>query len=77
MAIGPHQIASMEYLKDSAFCITNQNNIYSDLKKLFNNNELRKTLSEKASLKYEENHKKEIVSKQFISNILSVYKNRS
>ena len=77
LAIGPHQIASMEYLKDSAFCITNQNNIYSDLKKLFNNNELRKTLSEKASLKYEENHKKEIVSKQFISNILSVYKNRS
>lgn len=77
LAIGPYQVASMEYLKDSAFCITNQNNIYSDLLKLLNNNELREALSEKALLKYEENHKKEIVSKQFISNILSVYKNRS
>ncbi len=77
LAIGPHQVASMEYLKDSAFCITNQNHIYVELKKLLNNNELIEKLSVKALQKYEENHKKEIVTNQFLSDILSTYKQRT
>lgn len=70
LAIGPDKIASMEYLKDSAFCITNENNIYFHLQRLFTSNELREKLSLLALQKYEENHKKEEVSQKFISSIL-------
>lgn len=76
LAIGPNQVASMEYLKSSAFCITKQDNIYSDLVKLLNDNELQKVLSTKALLKFEKNHKKEILSEVLISNILDVYKQK-
>lgn len=77
LAIGPQQVASMEYLKDCAFCITNSNKIYSGLIDLFNDNSLRKVLSHKAQQKYEENHKKEIIYQQFISNINNIYEKQS
>jgi hypothetical protein len=77
LAIGPHQVASMEYLKDSAYCITNKHNIYKELKRLFNNNELLDELARKSLLKYEQNHKNDIIANQFIKDITSVYERKS
>lgn len=75
LAIGPNQVASMEYLKDSAFCITNKNDIYFSLRQIFSDDKLRKELSKKAFLKYKKNHDKKVVSRKFISSIIDVLKN--
>ena len=72
LAIGPSEIASIKYLEDCAFCITDPDNIYSDLEKLLNDSELRKELAVKALRKYDNNHKKEIVSKKLISSIVNL-----
>ncbi|TCI57449.1 hypothetical protein EVJ24_01335 [Exiguobacterium sp. SH1S21] len=58
LAIGPESIASMEYLHDTAYCITNPDEIYSELDILINNDNLLKELSERALEKYEQNHQR-------------------
>lgn len=75
LAIGPHQVASMEYLKDCAFCITDKKGIENELPKLFNGNELCESLSAKSILKYRNNHDKEKVASQLISKIIEVNRN--
>lgn len=74
LAIGPEEVASMKYLADSAFCITNPYSIYTDLNKLLNNRKLYKQLSEKSLIKFENFHKKEVILKSFMDNIMSVIK---
>lgn len=72
LAIGPKDVASMEYLSDIAFCITNPNEIQDELTQLLNNNELLKSLAKEALKAYEKNHKKDIVSGNLIQEILSL-----
>lgn len=76
LAIGPDKVASMKYLKDCAYCVTDANNIYSEIKTLFKNNDLRDQLSQKALLKYETNHKKDMVSQNLILNILAIHEGK-
>jgi glycosyltransferase involved in cell wall biosynthesis len=65
LAIGPNNIASMEYLQDAAYCITNPDSIYEDLLKFLTNDEIRYRLSQTAKNKYEKYHDKHILSKRF------------
>jgi len=77
LAIGPKQVASIEYLKDCAFCITDQKNIYFELIKLLNNRDLQKELSQKALQKFEKNHNKNRNMEEFMFYILALHKNRA
>lgn len=72
LAIGPSEVASIQYLEDSAFCIIKIDCIYSEVKKLLNDTKLCKELSQKALLKFQKNHKTEIVLKKLIENIINV-----
>jgi hypothetical protein len=73
LAIGPNQVASMEYLNDTAFCITHKDSIYFEIKKLLDDKELRVSLSKKSLIKYSDNHIKENNSKQLLLKILEIY----
>lgn len=73
VAIGPPQIASIEYLKDCAFCITDSNIIDLEIMTFLNNNELHKVLSQKSQQKYEKNHKKEAIINYIMFNIMNIY----
>ncbi|RNF39624.1 hypothetical protein [Planococcus salinus] len=76
LAIGPKEVASMKYLKESAYCITSTGNISKDLYEIFNNNKLRETLAEKSINIYEKNHNKELVVKKFISSLMELYEGK-
>lgn len=72
LAIGPKEVASMKYLKNTAYCITDNNNIESKLINFLNDSALHKDLSQKALYKYEKNHNRENVIEQLISSIISI-----
>lgn len=55
LAIGPKEVASMQILKDVAFCINNPNNVFEDIKPLFRDSKLRSELSNHSKIKYENN----------------------
>lgn len=57
LAIGPENIASMDYLKDISFCITNKIDMKNKLESLFYDLEKQKYLSKKSRRKFEETHK--------------------
>ena len=73
LAVGPKDISSMIYLSDCAYCINNIENIYEKLIFLMENNQLQKDISIKAMDKYYKNHRKEVVCKNLIENILKIY----
>jgi len=74
LAIGPEQIASMEFLEDSAFCITDQHNIYFKLIRLLNDTKLHNELSKKALVKFNSNSLKEKTIGKLMKSILDIYK---
>ncbi|WP_242232012.1 hypothetical protein [Domibacillus sp. PGB-M46] len=74
LAVGPNKIASMSYLEDCAFCITNPENLYEKLKILLNDRELKNNLSRKALVKYEKKHQKEVELKLLVDKIINVNK---
>lgn len=74
LAIGPSQIASMEYLEDCSFCVNNKEDIYTKISEFLSDENLRKTISKKASEKYLKNHEKEKVSIFFINSIRKIYR---
>jgi glycosyltransferase involved in cell wall biosynthesis len=73
LAIGPNQVSSMQYLDGCACCITSRNNIHSEIIKFLKDIDLQRELSQRALLKYEKFHKKEIISDKLISNIIRIY----
>jgi len=76
LAIGPNQVASIEYLKDSAFCITDKDDIYFNLKALFDNKSLLEELSSSALLKFEQSHNKDQITNEFISYLIRIYEGK-
>ena len=72
LAIGPDEVASIDYLKDTAFCITDQERIYDNLRNFIDDKELQSILSKSALEKFEENHKKEILIEKFKASIFSI-----
>lgn len=77
LAIGPRNVASMEYLSGTAFCITDQEEIYKQVVELINNKELQIELARSAIEKYEQNHQKDVTVNNLINEILGVCKNTS
>lgn len=74
LAIGPSQVASIKYLEDTAFCITDKSNIYLELIKLLEDENARNELSIKSLMKFNNNHSKEFISTKFTEEILKVFK---
>ncbi len=72
LAIGPNEVASMKYLEDCAFCITNPDNINLELKQLLNDDELKNTLAYRASMKFKQNHNPNILLEILTKNILKI-----
>lgn len=73
IAIGPPNIASMEYLKNSAFCITNEHNIYNELCDFINNKDLQLKYASRAIKQYNEFHEKSVVSQNLKNQILQIF----
>lgn len=74
IAIGPFNIASMEYLKESAFCITNEHNIYNELCNFINNKDLQLKYASKAIKQYNEFHEKSFVFQNLKNQIVQLFK---
>ncbi|UUX35242.1 glycosyltransferase family protein [Fundicoccus culcitae] len=55
LAVGPKEVASMEYLEGIAYCINEENLIEKDLKKLLSDFDLQKKLSLKARNQFDNN----------------------
>lgn len=72
LAIGPQEVASIKYLMDCALCITNPKDIYMELIKILEDNEIKEILSEKAMIKFEKNHQKEIVLNNLMNKIIDI-----
>lgn len=76
LAIGPKEVASMDYLKEVAFCINNPKTIYEKLTELVTDEFLQSNLSKYAFEKYNQNHRIEILSKHFKNSILKLYNDK-
>ena len=63
LAIGPSEVASMKYLEECAFCITNSDIIYEELMKFLADNKLKENLSNEALNKFNKNHNTDIYVK--------------
>lgn len=72
LAIGPKNIASMQYIKNSAYCITEPGHIYRNFKKFINNENLQRKLSEKALQQYNDKHNKKNVAGIFVTELLKM-----
>lgn len=69
LAVGPKELASMEYLKDCAFSITDPVMINkTNMAMLFNENEL-EHMAERAYEKYLKNHSVEMIRERFIERL--------
>ena len=77
LAIGPKELASMEYLENAAFCITDPNSLYTDLLRLISNQKIRTDLSNRAINKFEKNHKNNIFLETLVGNSFNVTNNHS
>ena len=73
LAVGPGNIASMEYLSDCSLCVTNEDNIYNDIKRLINNNDLFLKITDKVTKK-KLSLKKNDPIKKLHENIIVLYK---
>lgn len=65
LAIGPKEIASMEYLKDVSYCIYEEKNFLEKLTNFLENEELQNELSKKSYEKFLNFHQKEETLKRF------------
>lgn len=70
LAIGPSEVASIKYLQDSAFCITQSQTIYANFKRLLNDDDLRQKLAKRSLIKYKNNHDPDVVGKGLKKSIL-------
>jgi glycosyltransferase involved in cell wall biosynthesis len=75
LAIGPKELASMEYLENAAFCITNPNFLYTDLLRLISNQKIRTDLSNRSLNIFEKNHKNNIFLESLLNNTSDVTHN--
>lgn len=69
LAIGPEEIASMKYLADSAYCITDKSLIYRNLELLLNDEVLQNEYAKKSTNKYMNYHNKEVATNDFLERI--------
>ena len=65
VAIGPDDIASMEYLKDVAICINRQQDIYVTICNVLKNKSLRETSIQRSYELYCKKHDPKVVRKEF------------
>lgn len=56
LAIGPNEVASMKFISDVAFCINSKNEIYSELCTFLDNERVRKDLSVKSAIIYDDKY---------------------
>jgi hypothetical protein len=56
LAIGPKEVASMEYLENVAFCINEPTDVFEKIQKLFRDQNLRSNLAMISSEKYHSDH---------------------
>ena len=75
LAIGPSGIASMEYLKDCAYCITEKEKIEDGIFSLLNDEELIKSIMISAEQKYLINHDKNQFVNKLINRIIEISTN--
>ena len=73
LAIGPEEVASMQYLKNISYCINNKNLISKGISDLIYNDQLRKNLAERSFDRYKFNHDKKIPSRNIILEIATIY----
>lgn len=73
LAIGPKEVASMEYLSEIAFCIYKPNHIFEGIQKLFTEHKLRSNLGEISRQKYHINHDHEKNTTFFRQEIMRIY----
>lgn len=72
LAIGPEEIASIQYLKGTAYCISNEKCIENDIQKLILDEDLRKTLSSNALSLYNQNHEKKEIIKNLYCKLFNI-----
>lgn len=63
LAIGPEQVASMKYLEETAYCITEPSKLKSAVSHFLSEESLRSCLGRSASLTYQKNHDAAIIRK--------------
>lgn len=72
LAIGPSNVASIEYLQKTAYCITERSKISEKLEELLKNDALQKELGHKALQLYVNNHDKKKLRNQLLKAIFEV-----
>lgn len=72
IAIGPPGIGSMDYLKDVAFCITNNGEISDKIEEILQNRSKQLLIGEKARKKFLNNHNRLKNQSQFLENVLGL-----
>jgi len=72
LVVGPSVLASIEYLRDVAHCITNQSEISRGVQYFFENRAMWAEFSTNARQKYETNHRRDYVVGRFRSIILDL-----
>ncbi len=72
LAIGPSEVASMEYLSEVAYCITSKKNLYVKLSEFIIDDNLKIRLSNDAANKYKNCHNKLELEKKFKSKICEI-----
>ena len=72
-AVGPREVASIQYIQDASLCVSNPNEISIYLTRLLDDPNLRDALSRKALEKYERFHKKERVQNEFRAKIIELF----
>lgn len=65
LAIGPSNVASMEYLSDVAFCVNDPRDIYASLEALVGDAQLRERIASAASKKYSQYHNTKKLKEEF------------
>lgn len=66
IAVGPKEVASMQYLSDCALCITNVKNMQADLKQKLNDRVCIEKMVKMAHQKYIKNHQKANIQSEII-----------
>lgn len=74
LAVGPLEVASMKYLKDVAYCITNKSDIKDMLTVILNDHKLRDDLSKRSYDKYKENHDSTKLGAKIRSELAEIFK---
>ncbi len=70
-AVGPDEVASMQYLRDVAACVNKSEDIYPALVKLVESDEYQKELSDAALDKYQTKHNKQLLQGMVIKQVFN------